>query len=108
MKKVNVALVRLLQFVVFVVSIFMVIVYFSAMVLLPLDAVVLLIKLMGVVGLNGFIAAFIAIPVVGYLGLIVYKTPGLCKMVIDMGVDMIKVGKTRVEAFNEIADAVKA
>jgi hypothetical protein len=107
MKKVNVALVRLIQFVVFVVSVFTVIVYFGAMVLLPLDAVVLLIKLMGVVGLNGFIAAFIAIPVVGYLGLIVYKTPGLCKMVVDMGVDLIKSGKTKVEAFNEIADAVK-
>ncbi len=107
MKKINVALVRLIQFVVFAVSIFMVIVYFGAMVLLPLDAVVLLIKLMGVVGLNGFIAALIAVPVVGYLGLIVYKTPGLCKMVVDMGVDLIKAGKTRVEAFNEIADAVK-
>ncbi|TAN70768.1 MAG: hypothetical protein EPN17_03775 [Methylobacter sp.] len=107
MKKVNVALVRLLQFVVFVVSIFMVIAYFGAMVLLPLDAVVLLIKLMGVVGFNGFIAAFIAIPAIGYLSLVVYKTPGLCKMVVDTGVDLIKTGKTRVEAFNEIADAVK-
>jgi len=106
MKKVNVALVRLVQFVVFVVSVFMVIVYFGAMVLLPLDAVVLLIKLMSVVGLNGFIAAFVAVPAVGYLGLIVYKTPGLCKMVVDMGVELIKTGKTRVEAFNEIAEAV--
>jgi hypothetical protein len=108
MKKVNVALVRLLQFVVFAVSIFMVIVYFGALVLLPLDAVVLMIKLMGVVGLNGFIGAFIAVPAVGYLGLIVYKTPGLCKMIVDAGVDLIKTGKTRVEAFNEIAEAVKA
>lgn len=107
MKKVNIALVRLLQFVVFVVSIFMVIAYFGAMVLLPLDAIVLLIKLMGVIGLNGFIAAFIAIPAVAYLGLIVYKTPGLCKMVVDAGVDLIITSKTRVEAFNEIADAVK-
>jgi hypothetical protein len=85
----------------------MVIAYFGAMVLLPLDAIVLLIKLMGVIGLNGFIAAFIAIPAVGYLGLIVYKTPGLCKMVVDAGVDLIITSKTRVEAFNEIADAVK-
>ena len=106
MKKVNVALVRLIQFVVFVVSVFMVIVYFGAMVLLPLDAVVLMIKLMGVVGLNGFIAAFIAVPAVGYLGLIVYKTPGLCKMVVDAGVDLVKTGKARVEAFNAVADAV--
>ncbi|MDO9140401.1 MAG: hypothetical protein Q7U38_08770 [Methylobacter sp.] len=107
MKKINVALVRLLQFVVFVVSIFMVIVYFGVMVLLPLDAIVLMTKLMGVMGINGFIGALIATPAVGYLGLIVYKTPGLCKMIVDIGVDMIKTGKTRVEAFNPIADAVK-
>jgi hypothetical protein len=108
MKKINVALVRLLQFVVFVVSVFMVIVYFGAMVLLPLDAVVLLIKLMGVIGLNGFIAALIAIPAVAYLGLMVYKTPGLCKMIVDAGVDIVKTSKARIEAFNEIAEAVKA
>jgi len=108
MKKVNVALVRLLQFMVFVLFTFMVIVYFGAMVLLPLDAIALLIKLMGVVGLHGFIGALIAIPVVVYLCLIIYKTPGLCKMVIDTGIDLVKTGKLRVEAFNEIAEAVKA
>ncbi|MCX7099269.1 MAG: hypothetical protein NTV43_15330 [Methylococcales bacterium] len=108
MKKVNVALVRLLQFVVFVVFTFVVIVYFGAMVLLPLDAIALLIKLMGVIGLHGFIGALVAIPAVGYLCLIVYKTPGLCKMIVDTGVDLVKTGKVKVEAFNEIADAVKA
>lgn len=108
MKKVNVGLVRLLQFLVFVVFTFVVIVYFGAMVLLPLDAIALLIKLMGVVGLHGFIGALIAIPVVSYLCLIVYRTPGLCKMVVDTGIDLVKTGKLRVEAFNEIIEAVKA
>ena len=108
MKKVNVALVRLLQFVVFVVFTFTVITYFGAMILLPLDVIALLIKLMGVIGIHGFIGALIAIPAVGYLCLIVYKTPGLCKMLVDTGVDLVKTGKTKVEAFNEIVDAVKA
>jgi hypothetical protein len=108
MKKVNVAVVRLLQFVVFVVFTFVVIAYFGAMVLLPLDAIALLVKLMGVVGIHGFIGALIAIPAVGYLCLMVYKTPGLCKMVVDTGVDLIKIGKLKVEAFNEIVDVVKA
>lgn len=108
MKKVNVALIRLLQFVVFVVSIFMVLVYFGAMILLPLDAVVLLVKLMGFVGFNGFIAALIAIPIVGYLALMVHKTPGLTQMILDTGVELVKTGKTRVEAFNDIANTVKA
>jgi hypothetical protein len=108
MKKINVALVRVLQFVVFVLFTFMVVAYFGAMVLLPLDAIALLIKLMGLFGLHGFIGALIAIPVVGYLCLIVYKTPGLCKMVVDTGVDLVKTGKLRVEAFNEIVNAAKA
>ncbi|MDD5266568.1 MAG: hypothetical protein PHO08_05490 [Methylococcales bacterium] len=108
MKKINVALVRLLQFVVFVLFTFMVIAYFGAMVLLPLDAIAMLIKLMGVIGLHGFIGALIAIPAVGYLCLIVYKTPGLCKMVVDTGIDLVKTGKLKVEAFNEMVDAVKA
>jgi hypothetical protein len=108
MKKVNVALVRLLQFVVFVLFTFMVIAYFGAMVLLPLDAIALLIKLMGVIGLHGFIGALIAIPAVGYLCLIVYKTPGLCKMVVDTGIDLVKTGKLKVEAFNGIVETVKA
>ena len=55
MKKVNVGLVRLFQFVVFVLFTFMVIVYFGAFVLLPLDAIALLIKLLVVIGLHGFI-----------------------------------------------------
>ncbi|GAB6140361.1 hypothetical protein JCM14076_10900 [Methylosoma difficile] len=108
MKKVNVALVRLLQFVVFVLFTFMVIAYFGAMVLLPLDAIALLIKLMGFVGLHGFIGALVAIPVVGYLCMMVYKTPDLCKMVVETGVELVKTGKTKVEAFNAIAESLKA
>lgn len=108
MKKVNVGLVRLLQFMVFVLFTFMVIAYFGAMVLLPLDAMALLIKLLSVIGLHGFIGALIAIPVVGYLSLMVYNTPNLVKMVIDIGIDLVTTGKARVEAFNEIAEAVKA
>ena len=108
MKKVNVALVRLLQFMVFVLFTFMVIAYFGAFLLLPLDAIVLLTKLLGVVGLNGFIGALVAVPAVGYLCLNVYKMPGLCQMVIDTGVDLVKTGKARVEAFNEIVNAVNA
>lgn len=105
--KVNVALVRLLQFVVFVLFTFMVLAYFGALVLVPLDALILLVKLLHVFGLNTFIGAIVAVPVVAYLGLLVYRTPGLCNMLIDTGVELVNTGKTKVEAFNEIADAVK-
>ena len=107
MKKLNLALVRLIQFVVFTVFVFVVITYFGAMLLLPLDAVAALVKLLGAIGINGFIAAFVAIPAVGYLCLMIYKTPGLVQMIIDTGLDLVKTGKAKVDAFNEIAAAVK-
>lgn len=107
MKKVNVALVRLFQFVVFVIFTFMVLAYFGAMILVPLDLVVLIIKALGLVGISSLIAAAIAVPIVAYLGMIVYKTPGLVQIIIDTGLDLVKTGKQRVEAFNEVLDAVK-
>jgi hypothetical protein len=85
----------------------MVLIYFGAMVLLPLDAAVLLIKLMTLFGLNGFIAAFIAIPIVAYLGLRVYRIPGLVKMVIDTGVELVNTGKAKIDAFNALAESEK-
>ncbi|MGR9051490.1 MAG: hypothetical protein ACU84J_02460 [Gammaproteobacteria bacterium] len=108
MKKLNVALVRLLQFVVFVLFTFMVLIYFGTFILLPLDAAVLLIKLCTVVGLNGFIAAFVAVPAIAYLGLKVYKIPGLVKIIIDTGVELVNTGKSKVEAFNALAETAKA
>ncbi len=107
MKKVNVALVRLLQFIVFVVFTFVVIVYFGALVLVPLDALVLVTKLMTAFGLNGFIAVLIGIPIVGYLVLMVYRTPGLCKMLLDIGISLVTTGKAHVEGFNKIAEETK-
>ena len=107
MKKINVALVRLIQFVVFVVFTFVVIVYFAAMVFIPLDALVMISKLLSVVGINTFIGALIGLPIVGYMGKMIYETPGLVSMIMETGLDLIKIGKDKVEAFNKIAEAVK-
>lgn len=107
MNKINVALVRLFQFVVFVFFTFMVLAYFGAMILVPLDLVVLIIKVLDVAGLGGMIGAGVAVAVVGYLGMVVYKTPGLVNMIVEIGLDLIKKGKERVEAFNAIVESVK-
>lgn len=105
--KINIALVRIFQFIVFVLFTFMVMTYFFAMVLLPLDAIVMLIKVLSIIGIGGLIAAAIALPVVGYLCLIVYKTPLLCPLVVDTGIDLIHTGKARIDAFNAIIDTIK-
>ena len=105
--KINIALIRLFQFVVFVLFTFMVMGYTFAMILLPLDAVVMLIKFLSLFGLGGILGAIIAVPAVGYLGLMVYKTPALCQLVVEIGMDLVNTGKARIEAFNKIAETVK-
>jgi hypothetical protein len=104
---INVALVRLLQFVVFVVFTFIVMTYFGALLLIPLDLILIIIKILGAIGLHGILAAAVAVPAVGYLGLVVYQTPGLIKLLIDTGMDLVNAGKKRIEAFNTIADQLK-
>jgi len=85
----------------------MVLAYFGAMVLVPLDLVVLILKLFGVAGFDGIIGTAVAVTIVAYLGLMVYKTPGLIKIIVDTGLDLVNTGKTRVEAFNEIVESIK-
>jgi hypothetical protein len=79
--------------------------YFGAIVLLPLSLLSLFIKFLGLFGLH-FIGAIVAIPVVGYLCLMAYKTPNLATLVVETGVDLMRTGKTRVEAFNDVVSAV--
>ncbi len=107
MKKLDIAIIRLLQFFVFVIFTFAVLIYFSAMVLLPLSLVALLINICSIFGLNSLISALIAIPIVSYIVIAAYKIPLLGKIVLDTGVDLISTGKMRVEAFNTIEDSVK-
>lgn len=106
--KINVALIRLFQFAVFVLFTFMVLAYTFAMILLPLDAIVMLVKFLSLFGLGGIIGTIIAVPAVGYLGLQVYQNSALCQLLIEIGINLVETGKTHIESFNKIADAAKA
>jgi hypothetical protein len=107
MKNINVALVRLIQFVIFVFFTFMVIAYFAVMVLIPLDALVMISDLLGLVGINTFVGAMLGLPVVGYLCKVGYEIPALRAIIVDTGMDLVKTGKAKIDAFSVIAESVK-
>ncbi len=109
MKKVNIELimVRVFQFVVFVVFTFIVLVYFGALLLVPLDIVSLITSLLSFVGLPGFVAALIGIGAVVYLSMQVYKIPGLIDMLVNTGLDLVKIARERIESFEDIVNEVK-
>jgi hypothetical protein len=107
MKNIDFAVVKFLQFIVFVLFTFIVLTYFGVLVLVPLDILALFVKMATALGLNGFIAAIIGAVGVGYLALSAYKMPGLVKILIDTGLELVQTGKTKIEAFNTLAEAVK-
>jgi hypothetical protein len=107
MKNINVALVRLIQFVIFVFFTFIVIAYFALMVMIPLDALVIISDLLGLFGLNTFVGVLIGLPVVGYLCKMGYEIPALKAMIVNTGLELVKTGKEKIDAFNEIAESVK-
>ena len=78
------------------------------MILLPLDAIVMLIKLLSIFGLGGMIGAILAIPVVGYLGMQVYKNAALCTLLIEIGMNLVQAGKAHIESFNKLIETAKA
>lgn len=107
MKNINVALVRLIQFVTFVFFTFMVIFYFSMMVMIPLAALDLVKDILGLFGIGSFIGVIVGLPVVGYLCKVAYDIPALRAVISETGMELVKTGKAKIDAFNDIAESVK-
>lgn len=108
MQKLNIALVRFLQFTVFVLFTFIVLVYFGALLLLPLDVIALAARALTAIGFNGFIAALIGAAASGYFVLLAYKIPGLGALLFDIGLELVNTARFRIEAFNPIVEQLKS
>jgi len=107
MNRVYVALVRVLQFCVFALFTFMVLVYFGTLLLLPLALLVQLIRIFVFVGMSGIVSTLIALPVVAYVGYLISKVPGLPGMMADIGVELVTFGQARVKGFDSILSTVE-
>jgi len=85
----------------------MVISYFAIMIMIPLDALVMISDLLGLVGINTFVGALLGLPVVGYLCKVAYEIPALRAVIVDTGLELVKTGKSKIDSFNDIAASVK-
>ena len=97
--KVDTALIRVFQFVTFVLFTFMVLAYYGAMLLLPLTLITQLIRLLSAIGLPGFIAGAAALSAAAYIGNRLYQMPTLYKSVIDTGTELVKFGYEKIMQF---------
>ena len=97
--KVDTALIRVFQFVTFVLFTFMVLAYYGAMLLLPLTLITQLIRLLSAMGLPGLIAGAAALSAVVYIGNRLYQMPTLYTSVIDTGTELVKFGYEKIMQF---------
>ena len=108
MNNVNIALVRIIQLIVFLLFTFIVLTYFGTLLLIPLDVLTQMTALLTWVGLPGVLAAMLALPIVGYLGYLVYKIPRLLSTVLEIGFELAIIGQSRVCEFNEIVASINS
>lgn len=86
----------------------MVLVYFGTLILLPLDALYLLIELFSGVGIPYIVPILLAVAFVIYAGHVVYKMPNLYQTILNIGVDLVLFGRTQVLLrFEDIAESVQ-
>lgn len=105
--KINLILTKAFQFVTFVLFTFMVLVYFGALVILPLGIMAQPIKLLSAIGMPTVASVAIGIAILGYLGLAVSRMPELYKLVIDIGFDLVSFSHAQVKRFDPIIEAIK-
>lgn len=106
MNRINIALVRIVQLIVFLLFTSIVLIYFGTLILIPLDLIAQLSALLTLVGLPGALAALLSLPIVGYLGYLVYKIPRLLSTVLEIGFELAIIGQSRVCEFNDIAASI--
>lgn len=108
MNRINIALVRIVQLIVFLLFTFIVLTYFGTLVLIPLNVLTQISAMLTLVGLPGALAAVLSLPIVGYLGFLVYKIPRLLSTVLEIGFELAIIGQSRVCEFNDIVASIGA
>lgn len=103
MKWLNLGLIRLFEFITLLLYSFFVLTYFSAFLLLPLDAVTLLVRAFGLVGLPALAGLPLAIGVTAYLCYLVYRLPGLVQTVLKGGMELTNAGYAQLRQLEAVA-----
>jgi hypothetical protein len=100
-------LAKVLKFFTFVLFMFMVLVYFGFLLLLPLDVLTQVIRIFSAIGLPTVIAAALGIGAVGYLGYQIYLMPKLWGLVVDIGMELIAFGQNQLRRFDPLIEDSK-
>lgn len=104
--KVNVALIKLLQFITFSLFLFSALIYTGTFLLLPLDVLYQVTRGLQALGLPVVPALAAGCGVLAYAGYSLCKCTGLCEAIVETGVELLQFGSQQARRFD--ARAVKS
>lgn len=106
MKWLNLAIIRLFEFITLLLYSFFVLTYFGAFLLLPLDVLSLLIQGAGLIGLPAMVSVPVAMAAVGFLGYQVYRLPKAYQAIVNGGIELANAGRNQIGYLEEAVDAI--
>ena len=106
MKKIRVAIVRFIQFFYFVVFTSIVLNYFGILLLLPLQIWAHLTYTFAWIGLPGVLSALTALPILGLVGYVFYRTPDLHRILSNTGVELVRLAYAQHRRFEDLVQAL--
>lgn len=102
---INIVLIRILQFTTFALFLFGALVYVGVFLLLPLDLLFQIMRALHAIGLPVVIALLAAGGAVGYVGMQLWKMSDLCHLVLDIGKQMLAMGRAQLKRYEELLAA---
>lgn len=105
--KLNLVIVKVLQFVTFLFFNAVVLIYFGLLLMLALTVLWYVTRVLTFVGLPAALAMVVGVAVLGYVGLAVYRMPDLYRLMWEMGMDLIETAKTCMRRFDPLLDAAR-
>lgn len=109
MVMINRLVIRIFQLLVALFFTFVGLLWFGALLLIPLALWANFIDLLvSPLGFNSLFAAVISIPVIIAIIFYLYRIPGLTETLLDIGLNIVKLGTTNFQRMDEMANTVKA
>jgi hypothetical protein len=106
--KINLILAKFFKFVTYVLFMFMTLVYFGMLVVLPLDLMTQVIRIFAGLGFPTALAAMIGMAALGYVGLQVYRMPQLYQLVLEIGLQLLAFGREQVKRFEPLIEEAQS
>lgn len=100
-------LVRIVQLASMLFFTFAVFVYAGALVVIPLAALMAVIKILSAIGFNGVFATIVAIPALAWVLLKLHNVPRVTQTLLDTGWALVRAGADNFRTYDDIAKQLK-